>query len=75
MNFLEAHQQGMETLGFWTEDCRKNIMKTMELQYKTEIIKEWCIVDFVPNGDKVLVKWSKRFIPLSEQELKEEYGR
>ncbi len=75
MNFLETHQQGMETLGFWTEDYRKTTMKIMELQYKTEIIKEWCIVDFVSNGDKVLVKWAKRFIPLSEQELKEEYGR
>lgn len=67
MNFLELHQKGMETLGFWTEDYKKAIMKEIELQYNPEITKEWCIVDFVLNGDKVLIKWAKRFIPLSEQ--------
>lgn len=75
MNFIEAHQQGMETLGFWTEEYRRTTMKAMELQYKTEIIREWGITDFVPNGDKILIKWGKRFRPLSDEELKEEYGR
>ena len=53
MNFLELHQKEINTLGFWTEEYKKTIMQAMELQYNPEIIKEWCIVDFVPNGHKV----------------------
>ena len=75
MDFIKAHQQGMETLGFWTEEYRQTTLRVMEQQYKTEIVREWCIVDFVANGDKVLIKWKKRFQPLSDEELKDKYSR
>lgn len=74
-SFLKTHQKAIETLGFWTEDRRKSIIKAIELQYKEEVVKEWCISDFILDGDRVLLKWAKRFIPLSEQELKDNYGK
>ena len=45
------------------------------LLIKTEIIREWTIVDLVFNGDKALVKWEKRYQPLTDEELKDNYGR
>ena len=75
MDFIEMHTKGMETLGFWTEEYKSVVIGLMEKQYKTEIIREWTIVDLVLNGDKALVKWKKRFQPLSDEELKDKYGR
>lgn len=75
MNLLEVHRQNIEIFGFWTEEYLTVIMKSIELRHNTEIIREWSISDFVVNGDKVLVKWVKRFQPLSDMELKEQYGR
>lgn len=74
-HFLEVHKEGLEVLGFWTEEYRSSILHSLENRYKTEIIIEWGISDLLINGDKVLVKWYKRIQPLSKQELKDNYGR
>lgn len=73
--FLDIHKSSMETLGFWTEEYRESIKRSIENRYKTNIIKEWAIVDFVINGDRVLVKWAKRYYPLTNDQLLEIYGR
>lgn len=73
-DFVNLHAEGMKKLGFWTEEYRATILKSMERQYKPEIIRNYFITDFVVNGDKVLVKWMKRIEPLSDKELKEDYG-
>ena len=75
LNFLDLHKQGMETLGFWDESYKKVVIGIIENGYKTEVIKEWGISDLVVNGDKILLKWAKRYRPLTEEELKEKYGR
>ena len=75
LDFLEIHQKSMETLGFWNEAYKKVVIGMIENGYKTEVIKDWCISDLVINGDKVLIKWNKRYRPLTEEELKEKYGR
>lgn len=75
LDFLEIHQKSMETLGFWGEAYKKVVIGMIENGYKTEVIKDWCISDLVINGDKVLIKWNKRYRPLTEEELKEKYGR
>jgi hypothetical protein len=75
LNFLDLHKQGMETLGFWDESYKKVVIGIIENGYKTEVIKEWGISDLVVNGDKILLKWVKRYRPLTEEELKEKYGR
>lgn len=75
MNFIEQHQKRVETLGFWTEEYRSTTIAVLEMQYKTEIIKEYYIEDFVANGDKTLIKWKKRLYPLDKEQLKNMYGR
>ena len=74
MEFLEQHKKGMETTGFWIEEHR-SIPAVLEMQYKTEIIKEYYIADFVDKGGKILVKWQKRLQPLNDVQMKDKYGR
>ena len=71
--FLENKKQSMEILGFWDEISKKSIIHALETRYKDEILKEWCITDIVPNGDKFLFKWAKRFLPLTDKEVKLKY--
>jgi hypothetical protein len=75
MDFLKTHKEGLETLGFWTNESKSSTLKILESRYKTEIIRDWTIVDFTINGNDVLINWKKRFVPLSKKELKDEYGR
>lgn len=74
-SFLEIQQDTMETLGFWSEIYKSTLMKNTELMYKTEIIREWGITDIVLNDNKFLIKWDKRVFPLTDEYLKEKYGR
>ena len=75
IDFIEMHTKGIKTLGFWEEEYKTVVIRMMETRYKTEIIKYWTIVDLVFNGDKALVKWKKRFQPLTDEEIKDNYGR
>lgn len=73
-DFVKLHAEGMEELGFWTEEYRSTIIKAIESRYKPEIIRVYCVSDFVVNGEKVLVNWKPRFVELSDQDLKDNYG-
>lgn len=75
MDFIEQHKEGLEALGFWTEQFTSMTITALEMQYKTEIIKAYCITEFVVKDEKTLIKWKKRFNPLTKQELKKKYGR
>ena len=72
--FLEQKQQSIE-YGFWEENHKTVIYYQLESNYKTEIIREWGICGLTNTSDKILVKWFKRFHPLSDEELKSKYGR
>ncbi len=73
--FVELHQQGMNVLGFWSEETKEAIKRAIEMQYKPEILRQNTVVDFAIVGDKVLVKWHPRFLPLTDDELKNRYGK
>lgn len=73
-HFLEVHKASL-VHSFWEENYKQVILTQIERMYITEIIKYWCVVDLVMNEDKVLIKWQKRFTPLTENEISEKYGR
>ena len=75
MSFIETHIEGIKALGFWSEEHKSVVIMMVEMKYKTEIIREWTISDLIVNRDKVLVKWEKRLLPLTKEELKQRYGR
>lgn len=75
IDFEEVLISGAKAYGFWDESYRQSIFKMIMINYKREIIKEWVLVDLVDNGEKILLKWVKRVIPMSDDELKEMYGK
>ncbi len=75
-DFLKVHVEvvtASET--FWNEQYLSVIMKQIEKIHKTKIIRDYSLNDIVMNGDKVLLKWGKRFRPLSVEELAEDWNR
>lgn len=72
--FEDLHIGSME-YGFWSESSKRILIKALESDFKTGIIREWYIEDIVINMDKILYKWKKRFEPLTNERLKDEYGR
>lgn len=72
---LDVHKDGLETFGFWMEIYKETLIKLVAKMYKDEVLKEYYVSDVLLNGEKVLVKWHKRRSPLSDEELKETYGR
>ena len=74
IEFLELHQKNMEILGFWDEDYKVSIMKFIESRYNQQIIRDWGISDMTINGDKVLLKWFKRHVPLCREEMIKRFG-
>lgn len=83
IDLLEIHLEKVAGIGtFWEEEFKGTIIHSIMSSYKTEIIRDFTIVDIiVPNTgkydstDKILVKWAKRFQPLTKEELEEKWGR
>lgn len=73
--FIEKHFEKISVLGFWDEIKKPTLIQLLEHMYETEIIREWAISDVVMSGNKVLYKWYKRAFPLSDEDLKSQYGR
>lgn len=73
-SFLDIQKEKMDILGFWTEEYKSVMIARIESMYKKEIIRVHGISDIVINGDKMLLKWYTRHHPLTDEELKEQYG-
>jgi hypothetical protein len=74
-SFLEIQKEGMEVLGFWTESYKEVLLNQMESMYNNEVLREWAIGDIVIHDKKVLLKWHKRYRPLTDEEIKLKYDR
>lgn len=75
-SFIDSHKDAIEVLGFWAEEHKETVIKQIELGFTSEVIRENHIVDLmVGSNNTILVKWIKRHQPLTDDELKEIYGR
>lgn len=75
LDFLEINQKNMDLLGFWSESYKSTIILSVESAYKNSVIRDWFISNIVIDGDKVLIKWQRRTFPLTDEQIKEKYGR
>lgn len=74
-DFLEHNKEMLNTGPIFTEVFQSSILLSVELGYRTEIIRDYFISDLIPNKDKFIVTWRKRIFSLTDQELKDKYGR
>lgn len=72
--FIEAQQELMKVSGFWDEEYKVVVIKMIERSCNKEVLKDFGISDFIIHGDKILLNWYRRVIPLSDDQLKERYG-
>jgi hypothetical protein len=61
--------------GFWSEGYKRTLLRSLEANYNSLILRDLFIEDVIINGDKIMIKWGKRYTPLTDEKLKEEYGR
>jgi hypothetical protein len=59
----------------WHDMFKSSVVRSIEMQFKTDILRYYCIGDIISCQDKFLVKWVERWVPLSDEELTETYGR
>lgn len=73
-DFLKIQQESMKIRGFWDEQAKSVILSSIESLYSSEVIRNWYISDMViRDSNRILIKWEKRFIPLSDQEIEGKY--
>ena len=71
---LENHIENINATGtIWNELSKKTIAWSIERSFDDIILKKRYISDIVINGDKVLIKWGKRLIELTDEQVKEKY--
>jgi hypothetical protein len=73
ISFLD-HVKSTMDYGFWSDENKTLVMFAIERLYKRDVVREWGITDIVMKDDKVIVRWSKRIKPLTEEELANKYG-
>ena len=73
-DFINIQKRSIDANGmFWREEFTQSIKKLIENNYSESIIKHYFISDIVINGEKTIVKWTKRYIPLTDEQYKEKY--
>lgn len=73
MNLLQEILPLFENDGFYIEEYKKTIIFAIEKTYNNEVLKTYCIIDIIQNNDKFLIKWQKRYLPLSDEEVIKKY--
>lgn len=72
--FLNIQADAADRLGFWDERFKGTILKIIEGGFNREILKEYGISEIIPHGDKFLIHWYRRVMPLTDEQVKTIYG-
>ena len=73
-----AHQCEMisSAESFWNEISRRQVLLSIELGFRREIIRDMCITNIATDPTNgFVIKWEKRFRPLTDEEMEETYGK
>jgi len=73
IDFLQITKDAMEHTGFWVDRPRSSVIRAIEMGFVDDVLRSWMITDVVMNQGRVLLKWEKRVIPLTDQEIKAQY--
>lgn len=59
----------------YEEESLDWIKQSVMRRCKTEMIKYNFVEDVIIQGNKAIIKWKKRLLPLTKEEIKEKFGR
>lgn len=71
---LFEHFQSRLRVEFWQNQTKLSTLNAIMRQYKAEIIKNWVAVDLIKKDDDFLIKWVKRYEPMTDEEYNQEFG-
>lgn len=69
--FIKYKATEIEKLGFIEEEYIDSIKRKISLNYRREFIQEYYLDKIVMDGDKAFLKWKKRMISLTPEQLNE----
>lgn len=69
------HQEVIPVIGFWADLPKAILPGMIENLYHRGVIRDMMVSDVVVSGGKILIKWDRRHRPLTDQEIKEKYGK
>lgn len=73
-DLLDLIKQGMKSAIF-KGNTKEEIIRSIESSIDKEAIRVYCVSDFELNNESNIIRWGKRESPLSDDELKELYGK
>lgn len=75
--FVKFHAEcAQESANFWEKKYMEEVVRAIESTYKREILRDMCIVGITTTHDgDFLIEWKRRIFSLTDQELKDRYGR
>lgn len=57
----------------WDEMSTETLLLNLESNYKHEHIKKFGITDIVNTRDGFLIKWTRRVLPLNDEQMKKRF--
>lgn len=71
--FLENKKNYMENVGYLDEISTRTLRNLVMLGHTREFVKIYYLDRITIDGDKTILKWDKRLLPLSEDDLNKLY--
>lgn len=68
-DFFSNMAEQQRLIGTYQEISCSMLILHMESTYKPEHIRNHAITKILPNGEHFLLKWEKRIIPLSDDQM------
>lgn len=72
--FAEGQKEIVAKVGFLEEYSMAEFKGLLQRNCKPEFTKEYYPENIITNGDSFVVKWKKRYIPISQEELDKIYN-
>lgn len=72
--FAEAQKETVAKIGFLEEYSMNEFKRMLQRNCKVEFTKEYYPENIIPSGDSFIVKWKKRYMPISQEELDKIYN-
>lgn len=72
--FVEGQKQIVEKVGFFEEYSMNEFKRILQRNCQVEFTKEYYPENIISSGDGFVVKWKKRYFPISQEELDKIYN-
>jgi len=73
-NFIEGQKEVVAKIGFMEEYSMNDFKRMLQRNCEVEFTKEYYPEHIIASGDSFVVKWKKRYFPITQEELNKIYN-